>query len=60
MDRFIHRENVAHYRRLLAEASAPSDRGRHKMLVHLLAVEMAKDVDARNVHRTTKIDSDEQ
>ena len=44
MDRFVNRENIAHYRRLLAEASAPSDRGRHKMLLHLLAVEMAKNV----------------
>ena len=60
MDRFIHRENIAHYRRLLAEASAPSDRGRHKMLVHLLAVEIAKDVVAPNANRTTKGSCDEQ
>ena len=53
MDHLNHRENIAHYKRLLAEATAPSDRGRHKMLVHLLEVEMAKIVDAPNAIQTT-------
>ena len=44
MDRFIHAENVAHYRRrLLAEADVASDQVRHNELKRLLAAEIAKD-----------------
>lgn len=31
MDRFIHRENIAHYRRLLAEADVTTDQVRHEL-----------------------------
>lgn len=43
MDRFIHRENVAHYRRLLAEPHVMKDQVRHRELTRLLAAELAKD-----------------
>ena len=43
MERFIHRENIAHYRRLLAEPHVLDDQVRHKQLLRLLAEEMAKD-----------------
>jgi hypothetical protein len=43
MDRYIHRENMAHYRRLLAEVSVTDDSVRHKWLLKLLADEEAKD-----------------
>lgn len=43
MDRFIHAENLAHYRRLLAETDVASDQVRHKELKRLLAAEIAKD-----------------
>lgn len=43
MDRFIHRENIAHYRRLLAEADVTTDQVRHRELTRLLAAEIAKD-----------------
>ena len=43
MDRFIHHENLAHYRRLLAETDVASDQVRHKELKRLLAAEIAKD-----------------
>jgi hypothetical protein len=43
MDRFVHRENLAHYRRLLAEPDVANDRVRHKVLVRLLADEQAKE-----------------
>lgn len=42
MDRFVHRENLAHYRRLLAEPDVANDQVRHKVLVRLLAEEQAK------------------
>ncbi len=42
MDRFIHRENLAHYRRLLAEPNVANDRGRRDVLLKLLADEEAK------------------
>ncbi len=53
MERFVHKENIALYRRLISESEiAPSrDENRHKMLLTLLAEEMAKDAsanDARN------------
>ena len=43
MDRYIHRENIAHYRRLLAEPDVAADRVRHALLKRLLADEMAQD-----------------
>ena len=43
VDRFIHEQNLAHYRRLLAEASVMVDEVRHKWLLKLLADEEAKD-----------------
>jgi hypothetical protein len=43
MDIFIHRENLAHYRRLLAEPGVASDPVRHRMLIRLLAEETAKE-----------------
>lgn len=43
MERFIHRENLAHYRRLLAEPNVADDQVRHKVLVQLLANETAKE-----------------
>ena len=43
MERFIHEQNLAHYRRLLAEASVMVDEVRHKWLLKLLADEEAKD-----------------
>ena len=42
MDRFIHRENLAHYRRLLAKPDVANDQVRHKMISQLLADEEAK------------------
>jgi hypothetical protein len=43
MERFIRRENIAHYRRLLAEPHVLKDQVRHKELLRLLAEEVAKD-----------------
>lgn len=43
MDRFVHRENIAHYRRLLAEPDVANDQARHRMLLRLLADETAKE-----------------
>lgn len=54
MDRFIHRENIAHFKRLLAETNAPADRGRHKMIVRLLADEIAKSEFAPKASPTTE------
>lgn len=42
MDRFIHCENLAHYRRMLAEPDVASDQVRHDMLLQLLTDEEAK------------------
>jgi hypothetical protein len=42
MDRYIHRENLAHYRRLLAEPDVANNQLRHKLLLKLLADEEAK------------------
>ena len=42
MDRYVHRENIAHYRRLLAEPNVAADRARHAVLKRLLADEIAK------------------
>ena len=42
MDGYVHRENIAHYRRLLAEPNVTDDRVRHAQLERLLADEMAQ------------------
>jgi hypothetical protein len=42
MDYFIHRANLAHYRRLLAEPNVASDTVRHRTLIRLLSDESAK------------------
>ena len=36
MDQFIRRENLVHYRRLLADPNVASDAVRHKLLIRLL------------------------
>jgi hypothetical protein len=43
MERFIHRENIAHYQRLLADPNVVEDQVRHAELLRLLAAEVAKD-----------------
>jgi hypothetical protein len=43
MERYIHRQNIAHYKRLLAELHVPNDQVRYKELLRLLAEEVAKD-----------------
>jgi len=43
MDRFIQRENIAHFRRLLAEPNVANDAVRHKLIIRLLADEEAKE-----------------
>ena len=43
MDRFVHSENLAHYRRLLNEPDVANDPVRHNLLIRLLAIEEAKD-----------------
>jgi hypothetical protein len=45
MERFVHNADIEHYRRLIAESEFdPSrDEDRHKMLLTLLAEEVAKD-----------------
>jgi hypothetical protein len=42
MDRYVHRENIARYRRLLAEPNVATDRARHAVLERLLANEIAE------------------
>ena len=44
MERYIHNANIAHYRYLIAESerNPKRDEGRHKMLLTLLAEEIAK------------------
>ena len=44
MERFVHRENLALYRRLLAEPDVTVDQVRHKVLIQLLADETAREV----------------
>jgi hypothetical protein len=53
MQRFVHDANIAHYRKLIAESEHdPSrDEKRHKMLLTLLAEELAKDAKAKEVNR---------
>ena len=43
MERFVHRQNIEHYRRLLAETDVTNDKVRHAELLKLLAAEIAKD-----------------
>jgi hypothetical protein len=43
MERYVHRENIALYQRLLAETNVTKDQVRHTMLLELLAAEVAKD-----------------
>jgi hypothetical protein len=45
MERFVHNENMAHYKKLIAESERDPkrDEDRHKMLLTLLAEEIAKD-----------------
>ena len=49
MERFIHNENLAQYRRLLAasERDPARDVVQHKWLLKLLAEEEARDMDPR-------------
>jgi hypothetical protein len=44
MDQFVHRENLAHYRRLLAESNVTDDPIRHERINQLLAKELAKEL----------------
>ena len=43
MERFVHRENIANYQRLLANPNVAKDQVRHAELLRLLAAEVAKD-----------------
>jgi hypothetical protein len=43
MEKFIHDENIRLYRRLLADATDPTDAERRSVLLKLLAEEEAKD-----------------
>jgi hypothetical protein len=45
MERFVNTANIDHYRRLISESrlDPSSDQQRHKMLLTLLAEEIAKD-----------------
>ena len=43
MEHFIHCQNLAHYRRLLAEPDVANNPARHKTLTRLLADEQAKE-----------------
>ncbi len=55
MDHFIHRENLAHYRRLLAEPNVTNDPVRHELLNKLLAEEIAKDAPAPDAFPTGRV-----
>jgi hypothetical protein len=48
---FVHNENIALYKRLIAESESDlsRDEARHKMLLTLLAEELAKDSKAKSV-----------
>jgi hypothetical protein len=43
MEHFIHCQNLAHYRRLLAEPDVADNSARHKTLARLLVDEQAKE-----------------
>jgi hypothetical protein len=60
MDQFVHRENLAHYRRLLAEPNVTNDPVRHEHLNQLLAKEIAKGATAPGCFSNSESDSDEQ
>jgi hypothetical protein len=60
MDQFVHRENLAHYRRLLAEPNVTDDPIRHERINQLLAKEMAKGATAPGCSPNSESDSDEQ
>jgi hypothetical protein len=53
MQHFVHNENIALYKKLIAESECdPSrDQKRHAMLLTLLAEETAKDISSRDVQR---------
>ncbi len=46
MDIFVHRQNLEHQRRLLAEPDAANDLVRHKLLIRLLANEEAEETES--------------
>ncbi len=48
MERFVRRENIAHYERLLADPNVTKDQVRHVELLRLLAAELAKDKPHQN------------
>ena len=50
MERFVHNANIERYRRLIAESEfdLSRDEDRHKMLLTLLAEEVAKDKKPRS------------
>jgi hypothetical protein len=60
MDQFVHRENLAHYQRLLAEPNVTDDPIRHERINQLLAEEMVKGATAPGCSRNSESDSDEQ
>ncbi len=60
MDQFVHRENLAHYQRLLAEPNVTDDPIRHERINQLLAKEMAKGATAPGFTPNSESDSDEQ
>jgi hypothetical protein len=53
MQRFVHNENLALYRKLISESELDlsRDEGRHKMLLTLLAEEMMKDGNGTDAKR---------
>ena len=55
MDRFIHDENIARYRKLIAisEGDPARDEARHQMLLRLLAEEEAKRIEPLGGKRHT-------
>jgi hypothetical protein len=48
MEGYVHKANIEHYRRLIAESERDPNRNedRHKMLLTLLAEEIAKEEEA--------------
>jgi hypothetical protein len=57
MDHFVHRENLAHYRRLLAEPNVTNDPVRHERLNQLLAKEIAKGATSPGCFSNSESDS---
>ena len=55
MERFVHRENLAHYRRLLAEPDVTDDQARHKVLMQLLADETASEASLMEKDKRTRL-----